>query len=341
MKYKIDRIALSALLCAFGASGFYAQSTDEVIRVKTELVVVDAQVLDKKSGQPIENLSRDNFAVYEDGVKQDIAFVSRDKMPLSIVLLFDLTESVQPVLKPLGQGALEALSHLKPDDEVAVMTYAATAQVVQDFTTDHKLIADAIMRASTMTSNDAAYFNEGVFQASAQMRKATELNNRPVIIWLTDNVPNVPSSELKGRGSDGTVALHTEKEAFDELFESGAVVTSLLEKSALSRVAAALYTENPLFASRRKHHPPGNAFKYAEQTGGEVMGSNKDEVSQKLAVLIDHLRTRYTISYHPSSEKPAGTFCRVKLEVASQTDSSKIAIRTRAGYIRGVERRGK
>jgi hypothetical protein len=91
-----------------------AQSDDDVIRVNTDLVVIDAQVLQKKTGRIINSLTREDFQIYEDGVKQEISFFSQDKLPLSVILLFDLTETVRPVLKPLARGALQALQHLKP-----------------------------------------------------------------------------------------------------------------------------------------------------------------------------------------------------------------------------------
>ena len=111
---------------------------DQVIRVNVELVQVDVQVQQKKTGRPVGSLSKEDFQLYEDGVQQQIAELSRNQLPLSVVLLFDLTASVQPVLKALATGALEALRHLKPEDEVAVMVYAASAQLLQDFTTDRR-----------------------------------------------------------------------------------------------------------------------------------------------------------------------------------------------------------
>src|SRR6185369_4796587 len=148
--------------------------TGQVFRVTSELVMLDAQVLNRKSGLPAASLKAEDFEIYEDGVKQEIAAVSRDKLPLSIVFLFDLTDSVQPVLEPLARGAAEALRHLKPEDEIAVMVYQARADVLQDFTTDRGLAVAAIERASTgnRRASEQAFFNEGVFQAAAQSRKS-------------------------------------------------------------------------------------------------------------------------------------------------------------------------
>lgn len=325
-----------ATLTAQSAS---AQNPDDVIRVNTELVVVDAQVLHKKTGRIIGSLGREDFELFEDGVKQEITFFSQDKLPLSIVLLFDLTETVQPVLKPLARGALQALDHLKPEDEISVMVYAASAQLIQGFTTDRKLIVAAIEKASMMDSNEAAFFNEGVFQAAKLSLKGTIPNSRRVVIWLTDNVPNIPSEETRRNDGASVPAgeLHTEKEAFNELLESEITVSAIIERSTFSKLATIFYSKNPAFAGSRKRNPPGDVYKYAEQTGGEVMKSNKEDVSRKLSEVIDHIRTRYSFGYRPSVEQPPGKFCRIKLTVAPRVEKreGKLAVRTSAGYYRG------
>jgi VWFA-related protein len=298
---------------------------DQVIRVNVELVQVDAQVLQKKTGRPVGSLSKEDFQLYEDGVQQQIAELSQGQLPLSVVLLFDLTASVQPVLKPLAAGALEALQHLKPEDEVAVMVYAASAQLLQDFTTDRERAVAAIEKASQMESSDAAFFNEAIFQASEQLGKAKNPRSRRTIIWLTDNVPNIPSDKE-----------HSEKDAFREAFETGTVISALLERSAFSDFAIATFSKNPMFAVARKHNPPGDVYRYAEHTGGDVMKSSKDEVSTKLAQLIDEIRSRYTLGYYPSVKQPKGKFCEIKLQIKAETQKreGRLIIRTKQGYYR-------
>ena len=61
----------------------FAQEKDpvDVIKVSTDLVVFDAQVIDKKSKRVIGDLTRDDFEIYEKGVKQQISFFSRDELP--------------------------------------------------------------------------------------------------------------------------------------------------------------------------------------------------------------------------------------------------------------------
>jgi VWFA-related protein len=241
------------------------------------------------------------------------------------VLLFDLTESVQPVLKPLGAGALAALEHLKPEDEVAVMVYAANTELLQDFTTDREKVVAAIQKASDMKSGEDAFFNQAIFEASEQLSKAKNPESRRTIIWLTDNVPNVPGSKQ-----------HSEKEAFHEVFETGTVISALIERSAMSDTFMVAYTKNPLFAPFRMKNPPGDVYKYASATGGEVMKSSKEDVSTKLAQLIDEIRTRYTLGYYPSVKQPKDKFCEIKLRIKPETEKrlGKMIVRTKKGYYR-------
>ena len=183
-----------------------------IFRLDVRVVQVDAQVLSKKTRHAARELKQDDFEIYEDNVRQQVSSFSQDTLPLSVVLLFDLTDSVRPVLKSLAEGALEALQHLKPEDEVTVMVYAASAQVLQEATTDRALAVAAIEKASRMESGEAAFFNEGIFQAAEQLTKGKNPSSRRVIIWLTDDVPNIPSEDsvpLRYRKSLNGAMPHT------------------------------------------------------------------------------------------------------------------------------------
>jgi VWFA-related protein len=309
-----------------------------VYRVNARVAVVDAQVLDKKTGRAIRELKRDDFQVYEDDVRQQITSFSQDELPLSVVLLFDLTDSVRPVLKSLTGGALGSLNHLKPQDEVAVMTYAASAQVVQDFTTDRGLAAKAIEKAGRMESGEAAFFNEGIFQATAQLMRSRNPANRRVIVWLTDDIPNFPSEEIRTRygRSLGKARLHTEKEAMEQLWRSGTMVSTLLLRSRMSdeefsyRLSKGLETQ-----IARMQYPPGDVFRYAAATGGQVMELTGKQAQQRLAEMIDDIRLRYILAYHPSAGKPAGRFCTIKVKLAPELSKQKnLVVEAKQGYYR-------
>src|ERR1700759_450923 len=126
MRLRALAIFLFGLASFSSAQGQSTEPEAPVFRLNVHEVSLDAQVLNKKTRKAVEELKLEDFQVYEDNVLQQITAFSRDKFPLSVVILFDLTDSVQPVLKTLAEGAQEALQHLKPEDEVTVMVYAAT-----------------------------------------------------------------------------------------------------------------------------------------------------------------------------------------------------------------------
>src|ERR1035438_1373693 len=81
-------VALGSILLAAGA---LAQDTPPVFTTTSELVLVDAQVIHKKTRTAAPALRKDDFRIFEDAAARDISFFSRDELPLSIVLLFDVT----------------------------------------------------------------------------------------------------------------------------------------------------------------------------------------------------------------------------------------------------------
>jgi VWFA-related protein len=319
-----------------GIQGSILAQEGGAYRVDVRLVQVDAQVLDKKTHQAIRGLKRDDLQVYEDGVPQEISTFSQDELPLSVVILIDLTDSVRPVLQSLGRGAQDALQHLKPHDEVAVLIYSASTYLIQGFTTDRSLAAAAIDKAAHLGSPEAAFFNEAVFQAATYLSAVKNPNSRRVILWFTDNVPNTPSDEVKARigkslsGKD----LHSEKQALEQLFRTGTVVCTLLEKSLISdeherRYRAEMNTERMLSS-------PGDVHKYAKATGGLVVESSDKTAPAKLAEMIDNLRLRYTLGYRPSVEKRQGTFCTIKVELAPDVKKLQkdVVVEAKQGYYR-------
>jgi VWFA-related protein len=330
---------LSALLVfpawAFGVQDRASAPTGEPYRVNVRLVLVDAQVINKKTGRLVNSLKQNDLQIFEDGVPQQITFFSQDELPLSVVLLFDLTDSVRPVLKPLAEGAVEALRHLKPQDEVAVMVYAASARVIQDFTTDRALAAGAIDRASRMDSREAAFFNEAIFQAAGQLANSKQQNGRRVIIWLTDDVPNIPSEEVKARyGRSLYGPLHTEKDALRELFRTGTVVCTLLKRSDISEAEDARGDSSKIISGML--YPPGEVYRYARASGGLVLESSGKKLKARLAEMIDDIRLRYSLGYHPSAVKPKGKFCAIKVKLAPEVKKSQknLVVEAKQGYYR-------
>src|SRR5215470_3734639 len=103
---------------------------DRPVKLRTDLVVLDAQVVRGKTGDVVGGLTARDFILSEDGVDQQIAYFSQDALPLSVMILLDVSGSVWPTTLKLRNGALEVLELLKSEDEVALMVFAGSSRLV-------------------------------------------------------------------------------------------------------------------------------------------------------------------------------------------------------------------
>jgi VWFA-related protein len=293
------------LLIAWNPAGV-AQEKDppDVIKVNTDLVVFDVQVIDKKTKSPISDLTPADFEIADRGILQKITYFSHDELPLSIMLLLDVSGSVRPAIHRIRDGALEALGRLKPEDEVAVMAFASSAELVQDFTRNRDLIAKTIkMATAAETLGRATNFAPALDEAALKMFDTPQAN-RCVIIIVTDNL--VLSWPIQ------------EKKIFANLFDRGTTVYGLLVNSGVANAMGVGATRG--------------MERYAAQTGGEVIRTNDNHIADQLAALIDRLRLRYALGYKPSDTAEDGKFRPVEIRLATRDSKQQTLVLTKRGY---------
>lgn len=80
------------------AAAAWGQDGTPMFRATSELVLLDVQVINNKTKTATGQLEAHDFELFEDGAPQKISFFGRDQLPLSVVLQFDLTDSVRGVL---------------------------------------------------------------------------------------------------------------------------------------------------------------------------------------------------------------------------------------------------
>jgi hypothetical protein len=152
------------------------------------------------------------------------------------------------------------------------------------------------------------------------MSKAGNPISRRVIIAVTDNV----AWEYHHSGL-------SEKEVSDRVVESGSMVCGLVVEGAMTKTEKLFNWNRPgddIYRRRMSVDP------FANQTGGEVIKSAKTEVNTRLALLIDHLRTRYSIGFSPKREQIDGSYHRINLTLSADARKrlGDVVIRTRQGY---------
>jgi len=250
-----------------------------------------------------------DFELLVDDVRQQITYFSEDQLPLSVVLLLDVSGSVVPFIEEIGVSARAALERLKPQDEVAVMAYAEDSKLVQGFTKDRQLVTEKIIDASRVnTVGRGTFFNDAIRSAVSVMEKAANPVSRRVILVVSDNI----SSE---HGSDKHLVV--------DLLESGIVVYGLVVRGKIGK-----------FINMMTVGAMHGLDDYTQATGGELIGAKKNEVDARLAELINHLRARYSMGFKPPETTLDGKLHRIKLKLSSSTlkRNGKLTVRTRTGY---------
>jgi VWFA-related protein len=317
---RITIVPFIFLLIATAKICIAQESSEQTLKLSTELVVLDAQVLHKKTGRVIGNLQKEDFSLYEDSVKQEITHFSQDKLPLSILLLLDTSGSVWGFMSEMRDRTITALNLLKASDEVAVMATASKTAVIQDFTKDRELIADKIAAIDKKAlGHDGILLHEALYQAATHLQKSANPASRRVIIVVSDNL----STQKIGQG-------HSESEALEEIFEAGSVVCALN----INSLNATVLKYDPFFYVVKGLLFRGDVKTYAEKTGGIVLKSKKDNLDTKLSELIAQLRTRYAIAYVSSNTNQDGKYRKIKLSSSAEVEKreGKLAIITRKGY---------
>ena len=116
----------------------------DVIRVDTELVTLTATVTDVR-GRYLADLKQSDFTVYEDGVKQQIAYFSTgDRVPMSLGILFDTSGSMVDKIEGVEDAVQHFVKSVAPGDEIFLIRFSDNAELVQDFTDDRRRILRAV-----------------------------------------------------------------------------------------------------------------------------------------------------------------------------------------------------
>lgn len=293
----------------------------ETIRLDTSLVVIDAQVIDRRGGQFINGLKASDFRLYDDGQRQEISHFSQDRLNLSMILLLDLSGSVSPVLDEIRDGALGALSRLKRTDEVSLMAFSSKTELLQDFTPDRQLVVNRLSRIEkTPVIGQGTSLFQALSEAALHMGRSAMAPSRRVIIVITDNVAWEYNS----------VGL-SEPEVTRQVLDSGTMVCGLVVEGALTRTER-IFLRNrqgrDIYRRRMSIDP------FVDLTGGEMVRARPLEVSSQLGRLVEHLRSRYSFGYAPRRDANSTGFHQIRLELTEQASQrlGEVSIRTRRGY---------
>lgn len=157
------------------------QQTTEVVRVETNLVTVPV-IASTRGGLYVADLKKEEFAIFEDGVQQELAFFATVTEPFSVVLMLDTSGSTQEKLARIQQAAIAFTEQLQTADRIKLISFDDVVRDLSDFTSDRATLQGAI--SSTRPGKGTR-----LYDAMEVALKALErVKGRKAIVIFTDGV---------------------------------------------------------------------------------------------------------------------------------------------------------
>lgn len=280
-----------------------SQDKPQIFRAGVEVVSLNVTVTDAQ-GRYVIDLERDDFAVFEDGVKQDLTFFNHTNLPIALSLLLDTSASMEQRLAVAQEAAVGFARKIRPQDLAQVVDFDSRVEIAQPFTNAVADLEKAIR--ATSAGGSTALFN-AVYIALKDLAKirARDANDirRQAIVVLSD-------------GEDTSSLV-----SFDEVLE-------LAKRSETAIYTIGLQPREPT-ALKGFREAEFVLKQFALETGGRSFFVQRaDELKDVYGQIADELSTQYTMGYAPKNPRRDGAFRRIVVQV----NRANVTARTKRGY---------
>jgi Ca-activated chloride channel family protein len=276
-----------------------------VFEMTVDVVSISVVVQDK-AGHFITGLGPKDIQVFEDGVRQDLAYFrhaggeGQDRVPLSVVLVLDASGSMHRNMHFLQEAATTFVHKLEDVDRVLVVQFNNSIKGSADFTNEVERLdsfIEALEAWGGTSLYDAIHYGLG---------RVKDQPGRKAVVVFTD-------------GADTTSQL-SEQEVIDYARSVEATVYTV-----------GIRGEEGLFA----RSPRGFLRKIAKETGGAFFFPERiGDLVHSFSAVSDELHNHYALAYTPKRQ-PDGTWREIEVRLLSHKDAE---VRARKGYF-AVKRR--
>lgn len=299
------------VLLSFSALTALAQTTQPTpppvdddarpVTVKTDLVTLTLTVNDIY-GRYVSGLTKEAFTVFDNNVEQEITFFSDADAPVSIGIVFDVSDSMSGEKIAKARTALERFINTShPSDEYFLIAFNNRAQLLLDRTRDGEAVLQKLTLVDPRNNTalyDAAYLGIEKVTRGAHQKKA--------ILIISD-------------GQDNS-SRYNFNEVRRFLKESDVVVYAIGIND--GDASTPLGMEGQAFLEELASVTGGKAF--FPQTNVEM-----DEIFERIAL---ELRHQYSVGYTPKDFQPDGKYHKVKVKVKPPRGLPRLTVRSREGY---------
>ncbi|MFL6414833.1 MAG: VWA domain-containing protein [Bryobacteraceae bacterium] len=175
---------LVAITCTLAV---FAEDDPAIFKSDVAMTRVDTQVVDSL-GRPITGLQVTDFVLRVDGKVQPIRNFSNENMPVDILLLLDVSGSMEPHVQRIADASEQALRVLAPQDRMAVMVFDTRTKVRLPFNQDHGEIVSElhnVLRAERF--NGGTRITHAMLDAARYIGRNGRADARRAIVILTDD----------------------------------------------------------------------------------------------------------------------------------------------------------
>jgi Ca-activated chloride channel homolog len=272
-------------------------------RLDVHLVNIFVNVTDR-NGAIVGGLSRDDFAVSEDGRPQQIAvFERQSELPLKMTLAIDTSGSVR---KDLGEEAEAARRFvhaiLRPQDQMSLLQFATDVKELTPFTNKASQIDHGLNQLHPDFAT--ALYDAILLGAEGLGRK----DGRRVLVLVSDGGDTAKSTSYQ--------------QALESALRHEVMIYSIIDVPIEASAGRDLGGEHALIT-------------LAEQTGGKSFYVSAGGLDKAFAQVSEDLRTQYLIGYYPKNQEPGRNFHRLEVTVP-RAATQDFNIRHKTGYYADV-----
>lgn len=277
---------------------------EEPVKLHTTLVQVPV-VVSERGGRYVSDLNRDEFAIFEDGVRQNLELFGSVEEPFSVALLLDSSGSTEAALEQIKSAALAFIGNLRPQDRVMVVSFNDSVEVLSELTSNTAKLAAAVR------SIKAGQFTQ-VYEAvyTAVWERMREIPGRKAVIVFTDGI-DTASSEISEEDTLDAVIESEDIIVYPIRYATRQDVEQKMEarlRTSISSNGAGAVSEKLEQSRRELDRTYRGADEYlqqlAEMSGGVLERADRlGDLNTALGKIAEELRHQYLLGYYPTNRQ--------------------------------------
>lgn len=303
-------------------------SPGDVVSVDTTEVMFPVTVRDS-NGRLINDLTRNDFRVFEDNNLQPLSDLALRQVPVDVVLMVDSSSSVAKNLDDFRRAAQGFAARLEADDRISLIKFDDRVELLQDWTKSRFQLQRALTR---IEPGMFTRFNDALLLASKEQFGLVTKSRRAVIV-LSDGIDN-------GQGTTtidvalqallrAQVAVYVVSNTEISRAAKRAELDTLLNGTEASVKFNQVQIDRLRLGLQALDQSEKTLAQLAQATGGRLYRPQTfDALESTYAEVADELRHQYALYFTPVNKARDGSFRRVRVETANPG----LRPQTRVGY---------